>query len=70
MPEGPLLHRDISSGNILIYPGVDTDEYNVTTLKWRGILADWEMSKPLHKDKDKIRTARQPVRTVSSVAFL
>ncbi|KAI1782440.1 hypothetical protein LXA43DRAFT_977568 [Ganoderma leucocontextum] len=61
--ETPLLHHDISSGNILMYPRVRVDEDGVVTLKWRGILADWEMSKPLHKDKSEPRTARQPERT-------
>ncbi|KAI1788204.1 hypothetical protein LXA43DRAFT_895063 [Ganoderma leucocontextum] len=63
MPEKPLLHRDISSGNILIYPRTTVDADGVVTLEWRGILADWEMSKPKHKDESVPRTARQPERT-------
>ncbi|KAI1788199.1 hypothetical protein LXA43DRAFT_838864, partial [Ganoderma leucocontextum] len=58
-----LLHRDISSGNILIYPRVTVDLNGVASVKWGGILADWEMSKPVHKDESEPRTARQPERT-------
>ncbi|PIL32447.1 hypothetical protein GSI_05149 [Ganoderma sinense ZZ0214-1] len=63
MPERPLLHRDISSGNILMYPRVSKDVDGEFSLTWRGILADWELSKPFQKDESQIRTSRQPVRT-------
>ncbi|KAI1784511.1 hypothetical protein LXA43DRAFT_210652 [Ganoderma leucocontextum] len=61
-PKRPLLHRDISSGNILIYPRVIVTTAGGAELQWRGILVDWEMSKPKHKGEG-LRTARQPERT-------
>ncbi|KAM5541091.1 hypothetical protein V8D89_005224 [Ganoderma adspersum] len=63
MSERPLLHRDISSGNILIYPRVEKEDDNEVSLIWGGILADWELSKPFQKDESEVRSARQPVRT-------
>ncbi|EJF56420.1 hypothetical protein DICSQDRAFT_174936 [Dichomitus squalens LYAD-421 SS1] len=43
-----LLHCDISSGNILIYPKVIRDEDGTNPwMVWTGILSDWEMSKPI-----------------------
>ncbi|PIL32451.1 hypothetical protein GSI_05153 [Ganoderma sinense ZZ0214-1] len=72
-PNKCLLHRDISSGNILIYPRVLTNEEGVVYVQWRGLLADWEMSKPQHKG-DGQRRPRQPERTgtwqYTSVALL
>lgn len=60
-----ILHRDVSGGNILVYPTVETrvDASGVQTrvLTWIGILTDWELSKRL----DAPLIARQPVRTVS-----
>ena len=70
LAHSPLLHRDISSGNILIYPVVRLSGDGEVALKWRGILADWEMSKPLEKEPGEERRARQPVRTVSKSAFI
>ncbi|TBU26684.1 hypothetical protein BD311DRAFT_422694, partial [Dichomitus squalens] len=56
------IHRDISSGNILILPKFvvsDDGDGNITIrICWRGILADWELSKPLQDVG-----ARQPERT-------
>ena len=66
----PLLHCDISSGNILIYPRVVKFKDNQVLLRWGGMLADWELSKPFQKDESEVRSARQPVRTVSRMAFL
>ncbi|PIL32452.1 hypothetical protein GSI_05154 [Ganoderma sinense ZZ0214-1] len=63
LPEVPLLHRDISSGNVLIYPVVRVSKDGQASLKWRGILTDWEMSKPLEREPGQERRARQPVRT-------
>ncbi|KAI0808321.1 hypothetical protein C8Q74DRAFT_1213976 [Fomes fomentarius] len=58
-----LIHRDISSGNILILPVLvrtpGTEELRVV---WVGILSDWELSKPMAESLDKER-ARQPERT-------
>ncbi|RPD55664.1 hypothetical protein L226DRAFT_617055 [Lentinus tigrinus ALCF2SS1-7] len=57
-----ILHRDISSNNILICPRVEPDEKGVLRVKWRGMLADWELSKPIAGEDD-VETARQVVRT-------
>ncbi|KAI0739882.1 hypothetical protein C8Q80DRAFT_201132 [Daedaleopsis nitida] len=59
-----ILHRDVSGGNILIYPIIDEtvdDATGITTrdLRWAGILTDWELSKKL----DGPHIARQPERT-------
>ncbi|TBU58948.1 hypothetical protein BD310DRAFT_977001 [Dichomitus squalens] len=57
-----MIHRDISSGNILILPKFvipdDGDGNTTLRIRWRGILADWELSKPLQDVG-----ARQPERT-------
>ncbi|RPD53593.1 hypothetical protein L226DRAFT_561064 [Lentinus tigrinus ALCF2SS1-7] len=62
--ENPILHRDVSGGNILIYPKVFHDEAsNVWSVQWSGLLADWEMSKPItDKPVGKVQ-GRQPERT-------
>ena len=62
--EVKILHRDISGGNILIIPCVLTDK-NGSEIKWRGLLTDWEMSKPMNLDKENGVAARQLERTVS-----
>ena len=59
------MHRDISAGNILICPRVEADEDGVLRVKWRGMLADWELSKRI-ADKESEEKARQIVRTVCS----
>nr|VWO95670.1 Uncharacterized protein [Ganoderma boninense] len=55
-----ILHRDITDDNILIFPKVETHG-NVRKLVWKGILADWEISKPITNDG--MSRARQPERT-------
>ncbi|TBU58917.1 hypothetical protein BD310DRAFT_1012262 [Dichomitus squalens] len=62
-PKTKLLHRDISGGNILILPKVSNEEDGSHFLKWTGILADWEMSKPL---QNPLSRPRQPERTGTS----
>ncbi|KAI0324334.1 hypothetical protein GY45DRAFT_427623 [Cubamyces sp. BRFM 1775] len=58
-----IMHRDISSGNILIYPRVLFDEdTNTHDVCWTGILADWELSKPVGTREPLLRP-RQPPRT-------
>ncbi|KAM5541530.1 hypothetical protein V8D89_004720 [Ganoderma adspersum] len=57
-PKIPVLHRDISGGNILILPKVIKGT-NGKTIKWTGLLSDWEMSKPT----DYKGLGRQPERT-------
>ncbi|KAI0359684.1 hypothetical protein OH77DRAFT_1518062 [Trametes cingulata] len=48
-----IIHRDISVGNILLYP----DERG----NWRGMLNDWELSKNIHSGSSDV--GRQPDRT-------
>ena len=57
-----ILHRDISIGNILIFPYIHFDEKTgkPSFIHWAGILSDWEMGKPID-----VNVARQPERTVS-----
>ncbi|TBU26657.1 hypothetical protein BD311DRAFT_601956, partial [Dichomitus squalens] len=54
-----ILHRDVSGGNILILPRICGDD-NGSYIAWCGVLADWEMSKPLDNVSGE---ARQPERT-------
>ncbi|EJF56406.1 hypothetical protein BD309DRAFT_870656 [Dichomitus squalens] len=43
-----ILHRDISTGNILIYPRVVRLEGRANPwMMWTGMLTDWELSKPI-----------------------
>ncbi|KAI0631755.1 hypothetical protein C8Q77DRAFT_1177749 [Trametes polyzona] len=54
-----IMHRDISGGNILIYPRIMLLEgCDTTRVLWRGLLADWELSKPIGGVHDD-RTARR-----------
>ena len=55
-----ILHRDISGGNVLIYPRVVELEDGGFKIEFAGILADWEMAKD-----PSITDPRQPERTVS-----
>ncbi|TFK79285.1 hypothetical protein K466DRAFT_668164 [Polyporus arcularius HHB13444] len=59
-PDTKLLHRDVSAGNVLIYPRVVVESGNVR-LQWGGLLADWEMSRTVHKDAED-RRPHQPER--------
>ncbi len=65
-----LVHRDISSGNILIFPRIvwvqdpDHPEKKRLQLKWTGLLADWEMAKSTDPQQ---QGQRQPERTVSGL---
>ncbi|KAM5541094.1 hypothetical protein V8D89_005227 [Ganoderma adspersum] len=49
-PKTLVLHRDISGGNILIYPRVTRNEDGTHAMVWRGILSDWELSRPVDDD--------------------
>ncbi|KAI1781859.1 hypothetical protein LXA43DRAFT_1105197 [Ganoderma leucocontextum] len=55
-----ILHRDITDDNIVIFPKAEIVG-NVRKLVWKGILADWEISKPIVMDAP--ARARQPERT-------
>ncbi|KAI0648523.1 hypothetical protein C8Q79DRAFT_877064, partial [Trametes meyenii] len=58
-----IMHRDVSGGNVLIYPRVEYDpDTNDMFIRWTGLLADWEMSKPVWEKEEFLRP-RQPPRT-------
>ena len=59
-----IIHRDISSGNILIRPVFLLGNDGHIRVEWVGILTDWELSKPIVPPGT--GTARQPERTVST----
>ncbi|KAI0330461.1 hypothetical protein GY45DRAFT_1277729 [Cubamyces sp. BRFM 1775] len=58
-----ILHRDISGGNILIYPRIvkDPQNPNRNIVMMSGLLTDWELSKDIKVAGP--RRARQPERT-------
>ncbi|KAI0699192.1 hypothetical protein C8T65DRAFT_581489, partial [Cerioporus squamosus] len=57
-----ILHCDVSGGNILICPTVVLDPTDgKRRVVWRGMLTDWELSKPL-PGKDEDESACQHVR--------
>ena len=62
-PKVGRLHRDVSGGNVLMYPRVQEDN-GTYYLKWTGLLADWEMSKRIQTEPGGKRRQRQPERTV------
>ena len=65
-----LLHRDISSGNILILPTFETTEEGTELrVAWRGILCDWELSKSIAQSEND-EMARQPEQTVRNLPSL
>lgn len=65
-----IIHRDISGGNILILPKAMFDQRKGRKfVKWFGLLADWEMSKPIY-EKASLSRARQPERTVCPTAVV
>ncbi|KAH9896024.1 hypothetical protein C8Q73DRAFT_643740 [Cubamyces lactineus] len=58
-----VVHRDVSGGNILILPKVVHDEADGSvSVTWKGLLTDWELSKPIHEAEPLLRP-RQPPRT-------
>ncbi|KAH9889981.1 hypothetical protein C8Q73DRAFT_667689 [Cubamyces lactineus] len=58
-----ILHRDISGGNILIYPRIVKDKGKKRKIvAMKGLLTDWELSKDV-KVTGRRRRARQPERT-------
>ncbi|KAJ2985194.1 hypothetical protein NUW54_g10231 [Trametes sanguinea] len=56
-----IMHRDVSGGNILIYPHVEQGKTK-HRVRWGGLLADWEMSKST-KVEELQSPPRQPPRT-------
>ncbi|KAI9058412.1 hypothetical protein FKP32DRAFT_1606819 [Trametes sanguinea] len=58
-----IMHRDISGGNILILPQAVVDDGDGSiSMRWTGLLVDWELSKPL-KGEAGLSRPRQPERT-------
>ncbi|KAI1788211.1 hypothetical protein LXA43DRAFT_648708 [Ganoderma leucocontextum] len=58
-PEIRILHRDISSGNMLIYPKVRRDEdTQKCSIVWTGLLTDWELSRPVNDVQTPSRTSQ------------
>ncbi len=57
-PQTRLLHCDVSSGNIMIYPKI---KYNGAegraSLAWTGILSDWEMAKSMDSAQVPLKTS-------------
>ena len=63
-----LIHRDISSENILIYPKVRLDDDGKSrSIVWTGMLTDWEFAKPM--ETERLLEANQVVRAIQN-AFL
>ena len=62
------LHRDISAGNILVFPEVALCPDGKFRVVWRGILVDWELSEPLVDDAGNEWKALQVFRRVSCVS--
>lgn len=65
-PREGRLHRNITDRSTLIYAKVLTHGDGARTIEWRGILADWELSKAGAGPERSI--ARQPERNVSRSA--
>ncbi|KDQ59769.1 hypothetical protein JAAARDRAFT_153806 [Jaapia argillacea MUCL 33604] len=49
-----ILHRDVSSGNILIIPERQVIQNGTTGIVWRGMLNDWDLCKKLKKSGEGI----------------
>ncbi|TBU56976.1 hypothetical protein BD310DRAFT_1022212, partial [Dichomitus squalens] len=62
LPGVQIFHRDITGGNILIYPKIITKKDNTRRLRWVGILSDWEVAKCVATGEERPRP-RQPERT-------
>ncbi|EIW53037.1 uncharacterized protein TRAVEDRAFT_53454 [Trametes versicolor FP-101664 SS1] len=50
-----ILHRDVSTGNMLVLPRIRKCKSGKTRVFWEGFLTDWELAKHISKD-----TALQP----------
>ncbi|KAI1784486.1 hypothetical protein LXA43DRAFT_1066737 [Ganoderma leucocontextum] len=68
MEKSKIIHRDISSGNIHILPTFEPsqnrDDPTALVVVWRGILANWDMSKRI-AEPGEVACARQPERTAT-----
>nr|VWO96514.1 Uncharacterized protein [Ganoderma boninense] len=58
-PKAGLLHRDISGGNILIYPKVRCRKAGKKpSLVWTGLLCDWELAKTVDDQSTPSRSSQ------------
>ncbi|PIL32491.1 hypothetical protein GSI_05194 [Ganoderma sinense ZZ0214-1] len=55
------LHRDVTDRSVLIYPKIETGKTGAKFIRWRGVLANWELSKAVAA----ALIARQPERNGS-----
>ena len=58
-----VMHRDVSAGNVLIFPREYIDEEGTLQVDRDGMLTDWELSKDV-EEKPGAKSPRQPDRTV------
>ena len=58
-----ILHRDVSTGNILILPTLLARPTGGFIITWIGVLSDWELAKKVLGEDEQLK-ARQPHRTV------
>ncbi|EJF59450.1 hypothetical protein DICSQDRAFT_181956 [Dichomitus squalens LYAD-421 SS1] len=68
LPSNPVLHGDVSGGNILILPRI-SQKADGAFIEWTGLLNDWEMSIPINSKtttpidyEKRSDRARQPTR--------
>ena len=69
--EQGVIHRDVSSANLLIYPIVKTDEDGDQAsgkryLQWVGLLSDWELSTRL----DRLGDASRVVSLITAMSHI
>ena len=54
-------HGDVSPGNVLICPTVVHDDDGQLRIIWKGLLTDWELSKPLGETESSDDRAPGPI---------
>ncbi|KAH9938811.1 uncharacterized protein BXZ73DRAFT_22769, partial [Epithele typhae] len=65
-----LIHGDISSGNILICPGLDLSQDGHLRVDWFGMLNDWELARYVSNTASPQRTERMGTFKYMSLATL
>ncbi|KAH9925620.1 uncharacterized protein BXZ73DRAFT_49814, partial [Epithele typhae] len=65
---GETLHRDISGGNIIVYPRVQVVKSRL--LLWIGLLTDWELAKKTNSPKIWTQPGRTGTMQFMSIAML
>ena len=64
------IHRDISDGNIFLYPTkIVVDDDGTSRLVYKAILADWEMAKRTGEQYDCIRQMERTVRVLKRLSY-